>query len=225
MTLIGGAATAADLKGPYVGVQLGWAESKVTVEDSDCATSQCSAYSTAALGATNGIQMGWNWISGNLLASISADYSHGGIKTSLKFGDSKGVNSGIHYDEANAKFRDVVTLRLRVGLVVDDTAIVVSAGSASARFDSELRYTAGDQDPTNDYYSSRKGVTTGLVTGVSIEHAMADHVTIALGVSQYSFKNEHADWYYAGDGSLYDGYVTNHTYSLQNADLSLYWRF
>ncbi len=227
MSLTSSAMAAGSLAGPYVGVQLGLNQPSMTVEDSDC-WYDCSAYTNSKLGVMPGIQAGWNWVSGSFLTGVSLETSFGSIKETAEYANWNYLSSGSydinHDEEVRTKFKGVSSLRGRMGLMVDNTAIIVSAGFAKGRFDSELREMNRTADESDDYNSKFSGSMNGVVTGISIEHTISEHLSLGLDLSSYAFKTEQSNWTNVSDGSVDDN-KSNHAHKLQNANLFLNWHF
>jgi|GEM_PF-5828045 len=116
----------------------------MTQEDSDC-WYNCSAYTQVADSFGYGIQGGYNWVSDNLLLGVAANYTGGGPDETFDTGFYTGPSEDI---QSTSELKSLLSLRFRAGLVLNKTAIIVSAGPALGDFDHEYRdrnQTANDQ--------------------------------------------------------------------------------
>ena len=128
---VASAQAADNLAGPYVGGKLVGAHAQMTIEDTDC-WYNCSAYTQAKSGGLYGIQGGFNWISGSLLFGASAEYIGGSLEEQFQYGSYTGT-----YDDMilTSELKGLASIRGKMGLVVNDTAIVLSAGVAQGDFE------------------------------------------------------------------------------------------
>jgi opacity protein-like surface antigen len=187
--LFGASANAAwpGLAGPYAGVQLSGAQASMTIEDSDC-WYNCSAYTQRKTGGLYGLQGGYNFVSGSLLLGAELEYAVGSLEKSFDYGYYTGLNNDMRL---TSELKNLAALRLKMGLVSNDTALVVSVGPAQGKFESEFRDRDGTLDnAADDDVANFSDDISGLVFGVSAEHALTSNITIGLKYSRYTFNDK-----------------------------------
>ncbi|MGE0115176.1 MAG: outer membrane protein [Steroidobacteraceae bacterium] len=176
------------LAGPYVGGQVMGAQPSMTIEDSDC-WYNCSAYTQRKLGAMLGVQGGFNWISGNLLLGGELEYNFGSIKKEFQYGYYTGPQDNM---KLTSKLKNLGSLRLKMGLVSNDTAVAVSVGPATGKFEGEFRDQNNNFNPADDDVASQSGNMSGFVYGIGAEHALTPNLLIGLKYSKYKFTDKTA---------------------------------
>ena len=220
--LLLGASAHADwsgLAGPYAGVQLVGAQASMTIEDSDC-WYNCSAYTQRKTGGLYGLQGGFNWVSGNLLLGAELEYAAGGLEKSFDYGYYNGTNDDMRL---TSELKNVAALRLKMGLVSNDTAIVVSVGPAQGKFEGEFRDRDGTLIATDDDVASFSDDISGLVFGVSAEHALTSNITIGLKYSRYTFSDKSATVF--NDGVTNSGSIVKFVNEVDSFAVSANWSF
>ncbi|MCC6200490.1 MAG: outer membrane beta-barrel protein [Moraxellaceae bacterium] len=175
------------LGGFYVGANIGMAAPSMTVEDSDC-WYNCSAYTQRPTGLTYGLQGGQNIISGNLLLGWVLDYNLASLDESFDYGYGNGTNDDMRIE---SEFKSAMSLRVKAGVVVGDTAIAVNFGPARAEFESTFVDRNGQLgNPANWDKATYDDSTSGFVFGVGVEHAFSKNLLVGLDISKYSFDAE-----------------------------------
>ncbi|HTE39178.1 MAG TPA: outer membrane beta-barrel protein [Steroidobacteraceae bacterium] len=208
------------LAGPYAGVQLVGAQASMTIEDSDC-WYNCSAYTQRKTGGLYGLQGGFNWVSGNLLLGAELEYAVGSLEKSFDYGFYNGANDDMRL---TSELKNLAALRLKMGLVSNDTALVVSVGPAQGKFASEFRDRDGTlADAADDDVASFSDEISGLVFGVSAEHAFTSNITIGLKYSRYSF-NDKSDTVFT-NGVTNSGSIVKLVNEVDSFALSANWSF
>jgi opacity protein-like surface antigen len=207
--------------GPYIGGHLSRVEASMTQEDSDCFYN-CSAYTQVDDAISFGIQGGYNWVSDNLLMGIELNYTDGGPEE---------VFEAAYYDNPipqdmmfTSELKGLMSLRFRAGLILNNTAIILSAGPALGDFDHEFRdqnNTANDQ--SNDDVASYSDETSGWVTGVAIEHAFTNKVIASASYSQYTFDDEQST--VIEDDGTDSGYIVKYIDTVDTFDISVSYKF
>lgn len=176
-----------NLAGFYAGANIGIGAPSMTVEDSDC-WYNCSAYTQRPTGLTYGIQVGQNIVSGNLLLGWALDYNLGSLDEAFDYGYYNGTNEDMRIE---SEFKSALSLRVKAGLVVGDTAIAVNFGPARADFEStftDRNNQAGN--PAAWDKASFDDSSSGYVFGVGVEHAFSPNLLVGMDISKYSFDAE-----------------------------------
>lgn len=178
-----------DLGGFYVGANLGLGAPSMTVEDSDC-WYNCSAYTQRPTGLVYGLQGGQNIVSGSMLLGWSLDYNAGSLDETYNYGYyTNPVTNG--QMEIKSEFKSVMSLRVKAGLLVGDTAVSVNFGPARGKFESS--FSDHNNQPTNPAAwdtATKDGNSSGFVYGVSVEHTFAPNLLVSADISKYSFDTE-----------------------------------
>jgi opacity protein-like surface antigen len=177
------AQAASGLAGPYVGGQLTVAQPSMTIEDSDC-WYNCSAYTQRKLGALVGIQGGYNWVSDGFLLGTELEYSAGSIEKTFEYGYYNDPRQAM---KLTSTLKGLGSLRFKSGLVIGDTAFVVSVGPAFGKFEGEFRAQDNTVDRADDDVATQSGNMSGLAFGAGIEHAWTPNLLINFRYSRYSF--------------------------------------
>ena len=208
--------------GPYVGAHLSRVEASMTQEDSDC-WFNCSAYTQNADSFGYGIQGGYNWVNENLLLGVEARYTAGGPDETFEAGYYNNPPEDMKY---TSELKNLLSLRFRTGLVLNKTAIILSAGLAQGDFDHEFRDQRNSgEDPSDDDVARYSGDTSGWVTGIGIEHAFTDHILVGVGYSQYSFDTEQSNVIGDNGTGTNFGYIVKFVDTANTFDISVSYTF
>ena len=113
-----------------------------------------------------------------------AEYNFGSIKKEFQYGYYTGAQQQM---KLTSKLKNLGSVRVKMGLVVNDTAIAVSAGPAFGKIESEFRDQSGTASAADDDVASQSGNVSGLAYGVGVEHAVSSNLVIGLKYSRYKF--------------------------------------
>lgn len=164
---------AANFAGPYAGLVIGLGMPTTIVDDYDCNITCTSWNENSKLGSTYGLEGGYNWtLSPATLVGIEADYSG----TSFK-GEGYSANWGTTGAGHFSKWKSLVTLRGRAGVVVDNALLYVTGGFASVDLDA-----TGFYANSSGYNYDASGRRSGVAVGAGFEYKLAS--------SPLSFKGE-----------------------------------
>jgi outer membrane immunogenic protein len=138
-----------------------------------------SDYSIDANGGFGGIQAGYNFVSGNLLAGFETDFDWADVTSRSRF---LGSDQGPVYD-TTGKLDWFGTVRGRVGVTADRLLFYGTAGLAYGHADGGLTVTPGTvQNPGvgGPFTASDSQTHVGYAVGAGVEAAMTQHVTLRL---------------------------------------------
>jgi opacity protein-like surface antigen len=178
-----------DLGGFYVGANIGMGAPSMTVEDSDC-WYDCSAYTQRPTGMIYGVQGGQNIVSGNMLLGWSLDYNAGSLDETYNYG--YGLNPDPNSQMViKSEFKSVMSLRVKAGLLVGDTAVAINFGPARGKFETSFSdHNNQSGNPAAWDTATKDGNSSGFVYGVSVEHTFMPNVLVSADISKYSFDTE-----------------------------------
>ncbi|MGR3795199.1 outer membrane protein [Vannielia sp. SX4] len=157
-------ALATDWDGWFVGAQLGFNQHVATYEDPDYDW-YGHTQDFISPGAELGFQAGYNTVSGNRLNGFVIDIRAASNSETKIYASDDNVPNEVDF---------LATLRGRTGLVVDDTAIYLTAGLAHGKFSRSWTEFNDVDDSWPDLGASK----TGLALGFGIEHAINDNWSI-----------------------------------------------
>lgn len=176
-----------NLAGFYVGGNIGIGAPSMTVEDSDC-WYNCSAYTQRPTGLTYGLQVGQNIVSGSLIMGWSLDYNMGSLDETFDYGYGNGTNDDMRIE---SEFKSAMSLRVKAGVVVGNTAIAVNFGPARADFESSFSDRNGQAGNPAAWDTARfDDSSSGYVYGVGVEHTFTPNLLVGMDISKYSFDTE-----------------------------------
>jgi hypothetical protein len=183
---------AESLAGMYGGLNLGLGTLTSTVEDSDC-WYECSSYTNRPTDFTYGLKFGQNLTSGSFLYGWDVDYDFSSISkdgTAIDYGTA---GSGIVHE---SKLKSLATAKVKVGLVVQDTAIAMSYGLALGDLDDA--YVCASCGPNE---ARTSGQQMGVAYGMSLQHALGNNLVLSGEYQTVKFNtanepmNDGSDYY------------------------------
>ncbi|MDG2471931.1 MAG: outer membrane beta-barrel protein [Pseudomonadales bacterium] len=209
--------------GSYIGGHLSRVGASMTQEDSDCFYN-CSAYTQVNDSPGFGVQGGFNVVRDNLLMGIELNYTDTAGEGKEDF-EAGYYNTPPPQDmKYTSELKGLMSLRFRAGLVLNNTAIILSAGPALGDFDHEFRdQNNSANDQSNDDVASYSDETSGWVTGVAIEHAFTNKVIASASYSQYTFDDEQST--VIDDSGIDDGYIVKYIDTVDTFDISVSYKF
>ncbi|HEY7457963.1 MAG TPA: outer membrane beta-barrel protein [Xanthobacteraceae bacterium] len=164
-------------QGFYVGLTVGFAHSKATIDPSDLAiagiTSPNSVTGLSPNGASIGFAGGYNWQSGSLVFGVEADWSRLALRTSLPFSGTIppfGAVSGT----LGADLDWIASARARAGISLGQALVYGTVGLAVAGANGEV-VVLGVGSPAA---FSDSAWLAGWVLGGGIEYALSPVWTI-----------------------------------------------
>lgn len=167
------ASNAAGLPGPYVGLGFGIGQPTTIVDDYDCNITCTSWNENSRMGATLGVEGGFNWnLSPATMVGVDADFS--GTTFS---GDGRSANWGTTGAGHKSRWKSLTTLRARAGVLVDHAFLYATGGLAAIDLDATGYY---NNNPAYNYDAS--GMRYGLATGAGFEYQ--------IGSGPWSIKGE-----------------------------------
>jgi outer membrane immunogenic protein len=173
--------------GAYVGANAGLSSFQTETADYWCWYA-CDAPGNVKQGSTFGLNIGYNFqLDDNFVVGVEADHNSG-----------QDANEGIAWSNGNDgvlwnnELDNEQTLRVRVGLAVDNTLVYVTGGLARADVTHEaLEFEAGG---TNLDRAMFDGTARGLVSGIGVEHQFMDNVSFRMEYVTTQYEKESACW-------------------------------
>jgi outer membrane immunogenic protein len=175
--------TAHDWSGVYIGGHLGYGEVRLDgaygLDDgADFLTEGSGPFDLEADGITGGIQIGYNWQSGNFVYGAEADI------TAVDWSDSLS-NEPVGEETLFLDVNYLATVRARVGYAMDRTLIFGTIGAAFIDAEYSVQDHPGDTSP--DESGSLDFDDIGLVVGGGAEYALNSNWSIKAEGLYYWF--------------------------------------
>ena len=187
------AAPAAPFSGPYVGLQVGYAEAPNTPWDLDYWSDNFQAFEQKDESASIGIRAGYDaQLRGGLLVGALAEFSI------LDVNSINAVKKNDDTYEIGAKAERLGSVRAKLGYANDDLAIYATGGLGFANITHRMH----DIDGSDEGYSE-KGSRSGLVYGLGAAYRVGARSNVALDVSQYEFGSKRHEVMEDGSGLDY----------------------
>jgi outer membrane immunogenic protein len=199
------APAAFDWMGPYIGLQAGYAwanlDGSLSVpEGSNIITvfgdmaEDAGDIDTKGDGLAGGLTLGWNYQGDNLVIGIEGDVSFLDVDET---GEGEVADLGLVVRASDKLEADVLaTLRLRVGLALDQTLLYVTGGGActDAKIKRDVDWDFGDGCPPGDGGLERchfgdADFDWGWTIGAGIEHAVGSNWSVKAEYLYVDFGN------------------------------------
>lgn len=170
----------ADWTGPYAGGSLNLTTFTTETSDYWCWYA-CDAPGTVAQDITLSLNGGYDWqLNGGLVLGVELDYS-----TGLDEEENIRWNGGVRGADWTDELNNVISLRGRMGVAVNQSLLYVTAGFSQA--DVSHKAQEVDQSDPNVYTAEYDDTVSGYVFGAGVEHMLTDAVSLKAEytVSQY----------------------------------------
>lgn len=175
----------ARFSGAYIGGNVGAIAYTGVRQDQDgfLAAGTVTDYTHTKLGATAGVQAGWDWQSCNAVLGIVADWNWADTDTAFRISPTTpGIDATL-----GGQIKWFSTIRGRAGIAVDDMLFYVTGGLAVADIDiASNRIVAGAPPVSFSVDHTR----LGLVVGAGAEYAIARHWSVNAEVLYLQFAKQ-----------------------------------
>lgn len=191
-----------DWSGLYVGGHIGYGQSRLdgAHDGTGDFLDGGGSFELEGDGITGGVQLGYNWQSGNFVYGIEGDISATDWSDSLLNGDGEYVSIDTDY---------VATLRARAGYAMDKTLVFATLGAAITDTEYYVADNFGDADPDD---GSVDFDNLGVVFGGGVEYALNE---------KWSLKAEGLYFWFNDDQSTAD--LTDDSNTTDFADFRNAW--
>jgi opacity protein-like surface antigen len=171
-------------EGAYAGGSIGYGQFRTYTSDYWCWYA-CDAPGNVDPAMNLSLGAGYNWqLDKNFVVGVEADYSTGfDSSESIRWSSTNGV-------DWKSKWDNVITIRGRAGLVVDNTLLFVTGGLARA----SVKYDAIEFDTGTPDRASFSGSSKGFVAGAGVEHALNKRLTVKADYLYIGLDKETACW-------------------------------
>jgi uncharacterized protein YhjY with autotransporter beta-barrel domain len=201
--------------GPYLGVQIGRGKVESIHSDPDYYYNGEKDGTTVDTGITAGVRVGYDFVSGPLLAGVIGEYNFGKLNSIEEAADSSCCDGEY---EIGTRVTRYGSLRGKIGLTDGNLAAFVTAGLA--RSNARQRFIETDTGSPSTF--SGKGDRSGSVIGMGVDYAFG-RSTLGLDYSEYRFGQRSHEVIYS-DGT-FSGYSYRTRYNIKSLALTYGYHF
>ena len=187
--------------GLYVGANVGGGWTNTSSEFNFAGGAPFASANNSLNGVLGGVQLGYNWQSGQAVFGFETDFQFAGMRGSIDAPPCPaavcGVATSASYSQKMPWFG---TVRARLGYASDTWLIYGTGGFAYARLDTDASASAGGVSAT----LSRSETRTGWTVGGGIELAFSRNWTAKMEYLYADFGSRDGSWLFAGVPALND---------------------